>query len=132
MGSVPTLDQTPPSPPDVSGQQGQSPFAGVGQMLQQKQGGGGPPGAGGPPGGVNPKGALLEMKNAVMKVIDQMVKMEDSGAPFADKIRALMDAWVGSVMSGDKGPAGQGQQPVQSPSQRPDQGQPGMGAGFPG
>jgi hypothetical protein len=124
------LDQAPPQPPDVTGQQGQSPFSGVGAMLQ-KQGQGGP-GAGGPPGQPNPRGALVTMSDAIKKVLDQMAKMESGFSPFADRIRSLLDAGVGTVMSG--GPPGSGSQSnapsVMSPSQRPEQ--PGDSGSFPG
>jgi len=129
MGSSPMLDQAPPQPPDVTGQQGQSPFAGVGSMLQKQ--GQGAPGAG-PPGQPNPRGALVTMSDAIKKVLDQMAKMESGFSPFADRIRSLLDAGVGSVMSG--GPPGSGSQAsqpsVMSPSQRPEQ--PGDSGGFPG
>jgi hypothetical protein len=131
MGSSPMLDAAPPQPPDVSGQQGQSPFSGVGAMLQ-KQGQGGPGAGGGAPGGVNPRGALVTMSDAIKKVLDQMAKMESGFSPFADRIRSLLDAGVGSVMSG--GPPGSGSQSnapsVMSPSQRPEN--PGGSGSFPG
>jgi hypothetical protein len=129
MGSSPMLDQAPPQPPDVTGQQGASPFAGVGSMLQ-KQGQGSP--GDGPPGQPNPRGALVTMSDAIKKVLDQMAKMESGFSPFADRIRSLLDAGVGSIMSGGPpGSSSQGSAPaVMSPSQRPDQ--PGTSGSFPG
>src|SRR5271168_4288818 len=96
--SMPTLDQTPPVPPDISGQMGQSPYAGVSSMMQQQQ-----QGAGG--GQAHPQGALVAQSEAVKKVIDQMAKMEPGFGQFADRIKSLLDAGLGVVISG--GPPGQ-------------------------
>jgi len=128
MASIPTLDAPPPQPPDVTAQQGSSPFSGVSSMLGQKSEQ--QNAAAGPP---NPRGALITMKDAIGKVLDQMSKMESSFSPFADRIKALLDAGVGSVISG--GPPGTQQEPqkIMSPSQRPgDMGSNAIGAGFPG
>lgn len=100
--SMPTLDQTPPPPPDVAGQTGASPYAGMGAMMQKKDQG--PDGG----GGAHPQGALIAQGEAVKKVIDQMAKMESGFGPFADRIKSLIDAGVGSVTSGgsDSNPPG--------------------------
>ena len=98
--SMPTLDQTPPVPPELSGQMGQSPYAGVSSMMKdqaQQQGGGGAQ--------AHPQGALIAQSEAVKKVIDQMAKMEPGFGPFADRIKSILDAGLGVVVSG--GPPGQ-------------------------
>lgn len=122
--SMPSLDQTPPQPPDITAQQGQSPYSGVSSMMQQQQGqqqGGAP----------DPKGALVAQSDAVKKVVDQMAKMEPAFAPFADRIKSLLDAGLGAAISGG-GPGGSSQQsqpPVMGPnSMRPSA----PGSGFPG
>ena len=133
MGSSPMLDQAPPQPPDVTGQQGASPFAGVGSMLQ-KQGQGSP--GDGPPGQPNPRGALVTMSDAIKKVLDQMAKMESGFGPFSDRIKSLLDAGLGVVMSAGPQPGASAGQPpsIQGPaSNRPgEMGARAPGAGFPG
>lgn len=124
--SMPTLDQTPPVPPDVSGQMGQSPYAGVAGMMQQKtqqDGGGGDQ--------AHPQGALVAQSEAVKKVIDQMSKMEPGFGPFADRIKSLLDAGLGAVISG--GSPGQSEPPQAGGMMGPNSMKPGPpGAGFPG
>jgi hypothetical protein len=126
MASVPTLDQPPTQPPDVTGQQGQSPYSGMSSMLQDKLGGQ----QQGGPGQVNPKGALLNMSEAVKKVLDQMAKMESGFGPFADRIRALLDAGIGAINAGGPGGAQNPGQISGPASAKPDQGD--NGAAFPG
>src|ERR1700683_250557 len=121
MGSAPTLSQPPPQPPNVTGQQGQSPYAGSAAMMQSKlqQGQGGE---------VNPRGALLQMGDGIKKVLDQMAKMESAFAPFADRIRSLIDAGIGAINSG--GPPGtqpKDRETTGAESMKPDQSE-----GFPG
>ena|ERR1700722_7440697 len=129
--SMPQLDQSPPQPPGVMSQMGApDPYSGVSQMLAQKnapQGG----------GGANPKGALAAQAEAIKKVLDQMAKMETGFGPFADRIKSLLDAGIGTAMSGGPQPNSSAGQPpsVQGPvaSNRPgDQGAAAPGAGFPG
>jgi hypothetical protein len=127
-----SLDMPPPQPPDVTSQMGASPFSGVSSMLQQKAGQGGEQG-----GGANPKGALLAQSEAVKKVVDQMAKMEPGFAPFADRIRSLLDAGVGAVTSGGSPqPGSSAEMPpkFQGPAtMRPgEQGANASGQGFPG
>jgi hypothetical protein len=97
----------------------------MGSMMQQKMQGPGGPGGG---GGAQPQGALMAQSEAVKKVIDQMSKMEPSFGPFADRIKSLLDAGLGAVMSA--GGPGAGQPPaIQGPnSMKPEP----PGSGFPG
>jgi hypothetical protein len=126
--SFPQLDAPPPQPPGVTGQMGAgaSPYAGASAALQKPQG---------DQGGTNPRGALVTMSDAIKKVLDQMAKMENGFSPFADRIRSLLDAGVGSVMS--SGPPGsspdESKPQVMSPSQKPgEMGAAAPGPGFPG
>ena len=120
--SMPTLDQTPPVPPEVGAQMGQSPYGGVSAMMQQKAQGGGDQ--------AHPQGSLIAQSDAVKKVIDQMARMEPGFGPFADRIKSLLDAGMGAVVSG--GPPGQTQ--AQKPSiMGPNSMKPGPPqSGFPG
>lgn len=121
---MPSLDQTPPSPPELSGQQGQSPYAGVSSMMQKQQ----QPGGGGAP---QPQGALVAQAEAVKKVIDQMAKMESGFGPFADRIKSLLDAGLGAVMSNGGGSGAQSPGGSAGPM-GPDSMKPPAPGGFPG
>ncbi len=129
--SFPNLDQPPPQPPDVAGPMGAgpgAPYGGVSSMLAQKQGGAE---GGGPPSQVNPKGALIAQSEAIKKVLDGMAKAEPGFGPFADRIRSLLDAGIGSVVSAGGQPGASGGKPpqMQGPaSMRPEA----PGGSFPG
>jgi len=104
MGSFPArLDQPPPQPPEVSGQQGA--LGGISSMLQEKFGQR-PPGEAAPPSEVHPQGAMLAQFEAVKKVLTQMARMNEGYMPFVNRAIAILQAGLGEVIS--KGRAGPG------------------------
>lgn len=109
----PPMMETPPPPSAVTGAMGggpdKPPFAGVGAMMAGK-----PPGA---PGGADPQGGIKAAKEAVVKVIDNMATMDKEGAPFAARIKQMLDAWMNEAAK--RGPGGGGAPGGPPPSAKP-------------
>lgn len=97
------MDATPPVPPAVAGAMGGGPdsgdFGGIGKMMANK-----PAGASPAPGGAEPMGALKSAGDAVLKVIDNMAKMDPEGAPFAARIKQMLESWQAEAAK--RGPGG--------------------------
>ena len=130
------MDQPPPSSPDVTGQQGASPFSGMSSMLgdklQKKEGG-----EEGPISGTHPQGAILAMVEAMKKAGQQLAKIEPDMGPFVNRALSILEQGVGEVVSKKKPGAGSpesaGASPMDMPpggggSKAPSEG----GGGFPG
>ena len=90
---------------------GNSPFAGIGALLQGKMGDGdsqdNQPGAA-PPGGPNPMGAMMAQKDAIEKVLKQMATQLPTFGPYGD--RAMQIITMG-IEAGAKSQAGGGGAP---------------------
>lgn len=88
---APQMEESPPIPPAVAGQMGgpKPPFAGVGAQMASK-----PPAGGPTPGGADSSGALKSAADAVTKVIDNMASMDKEGAPFAARIKQMLESWM--------------------------------------
>lgn len=115
------LDSPPPPPPDVSGQTGASPFAGMSQMIGDKLGKKPGEDSGGQ---AHPQGAVLAMFEAVKKAAEQMAKISDGMKPFVDRAMSILEQGVGEVVSkggrpGSPGPESPEQKPGGDASARP-------------
>jgi len=86
----------------MGGAPDQGPFGGIGKMMAAQR----PPGAAPPtaPGGAEPMGALKSAGDAVSKVIDNMAKMDPEGAPFAARIKQMLESWQAEAAK--RGPGG--------------------------
>jgi hypothetical protein len=96
-------------PPETSGQMGgNSPFAGIGALLQGRQGGDsqqdGAPGESSP-GGANPMGAMMAQKNAIEKVLQQMASQLPGFGPYGDRAMQMITAGLEAGMKQKSNPA---------------------------
>lgn len=123
------MEETPPIPPAVAGQMGgggeKPPFSGVGSMMASKPAAPAPPGG----GGAQPMGALKSAADAVTKVIDNMATMDKEGAPYAARIKQMLQSWTAEAAK--RGPGGRSMSP--SPEMaKPPEAEPAGGPGFVG
>jgi hypothetical protein len=100
------LDETPALPPNVTGQMGggqeKTPFSGVGAMLNKQQ-------PARPAGGADPSGQIKNSAETITRVIDNMATMSPVGAPFAARIKEMLNQWVAEAAKA--GPGGGGKPP---------------------
>lgn len=120
----PVLGATPSLPPDTSAQMGagpESPYAGVGKMLQQQQGDNDQDNYSSIEK-AHPQGALMIKVNAVKKVLEEIAQMGKSIAPFCRQASELLQQGLAAEMKNSQPGmvGGMGQTPpttsdVQSP-----------------
>jgi hypothetical protein len=87
-----SLDRPPIPPPEVTGQMGMpptqpSPEAGLASMMPQ----------GGGQQAVNPNGELIAQTEAIKRVLEQIVRLNQTMAPFAQKCMEILDTGLSAV-----------------------------------
>ncbi len=89
------LDRPPMPPPDVTGQMGMAPTQppndpGISSIMPQQNG---------PvqPGAVDPNGELVAQTTAVKAVLEQIVRLNEIMAPFAQKCITILDTGLSAV-----------------------------------
>jgi hypothetical protein len=105
MASNPlSMGATPPLPPDTSSQMGagpESPYAGVGKMLQDQNGDDDNSQNGfSDIEKAHPQGALIVKVNAVKKVLEEISQMGKSMAPFAKQASDLLQQGLAAELKG--------------------------------
>lgn len=86
------MDRPPMPPPDVTGQMGIPPTQpssepGLASMMPQQ----------GEQQSVNPNGELMAQTEAVKRVLEQMVRLNPTMAPFAQKCITILDTGLAAV-----------------------------------
>lgn len=105
MASLPmSLGAVPPQPPEVMGQMGAGPNAGLQSVAARQQQAPGAEGDQAQGQAANPHGALFAQANAVKTVLEQMAGDEPGFAPFA---RAAISAITNGVSAVSASPMAQ-------------------------
>jgi hypothetical protein len=95
-----SLDRPPVQPPNVMGQMGvpAEPAAQLGEQIRQAQQGMQPS-----QDRANPQGFMLMRAQAIVAVLDEMARASELFAPFANRMKQILDMGVGESLAG--GPA---------------------------
>src|SRR6202521_4760784 len=92
------LDSPPPPAPNVTGQMGGGPEAGVSHMLADKSRERQVPPDMDAINKANPQGAVLARVNALQKVLKELAGLSEQMAPFARRADEILQAGLAAVM----------------------------------